>query len=1024
MSPQAIPQRRAGSKPFTVQQPPPPLRSKKIVRDIGSKAKGPATLKKKDGKSLGRKTLELITAAEAVSRTLQTLERNEGEAELKCLLDQRGARCEDQQSRQVHPVPVVDESQQTDDIPAPPPPVRQILSSIFQRDDAAGSLFRSSLRAPEQPKQTKHPASAKFQPRASSSPKKETRNDATDPIAVAPVLKNSYTETDIEPVPPNNHREEEIRKDTSVRSPSRTGAAQGTENIPPTHIVVHNSTPQQSAAEIQHHRVPQIPEHHSAAPVVVPSNTIGGLDGFRLLQYLERENQELRVRLQTEHDPQRADETARLRKQLDELTSENRGLRQENMTVTFLRRRVQQLENDNQHLLQKQKRSEEAQFRKDAAPQPCGRCVKLDAEVYNLQKESARHHTELKSLMDLNGYLREENKRLMDVENALRAEMLEAAKIGIQSELVRPKGEPSVVVLQSRNAILGRLETESNKIQTLYLNLALDRDREQLANADSDYISPDSNPKRTFDRLRRAIESLQDAVKSTPDLEVLSMCSELTHIVGLSSQALAASAQESSRVEERISQLRREGTKIKQATESTVETIREHYAQDIRKLQSDNNELEHKLEVISKELVGIKAAYSEERERRTRDNEGEKQLHKPRVSATVPPSLVLANHDTTMRFQKRIEELTVTNARLQSHQQHLEKLVARWKDESSALRKSLQQTQIAPESAEQEQIKLYQTITELTTKLGDQQLKTDQANELVNSLKAEIQECRKEVERARVATQYSESSVLGQAPTFLKDLERTLREKIQGLQQHPPASHKPQDFEKLVALLKENQNTSQQLSQLACMVDEHVVQLAALRTENADLKETIPKLRTKLKTQETAWLGKFKGLQDDLSGLKRQHDELESLLLDYEKQYQKVLALSSTSPILSELVHSQSLSSTAEQRDHPYPFSVHFSHLHDLQSSLRHQGTVLQQKVADLTSLAESRLAENRTLDARHESERQRIENLQRANENQLKRIDELQRELLITHDQKMCAESRLSKIVKGYKQLVAPIKV
>ncbi|KAJ3149279.1 hypothetical protein HDU86_007002 [Geranomyces michiganensis] len=975
------------------------------------------------GNNLRRKTLDLISAAERVSQTLQSLDRSE---KIDLAATQRKDPRNDDEGRVAKETnnpkaeqaarAVVDEAQQTDDIVLSSPSKRLILSSILHQDDNASSYFRASLRAPDTlPKKAAKPAKGPNQADSitertvepalkalaqhgdMATEESRIANEISNDAAHAVVDESQQTEDKCpQPAPPVRQILSSIfQKDDNagdffgsfVRAPdplpketSDAAAQQNTEppaglaDDSPIYIApsasIHKSHDTPPRLEHSHDylndtKITEGPPQTQLQPVLrsLPSPTAPSrqpesqIRDDRLVKFLERENNELRQQLLVEK-ASRPDDT-QLRKHVNYLTDENQELRKENQALAFLRRRVQQLEDDNRYL-QKQ----------HAGPKPapaCVRCSSFEVEIRTMQAETSRHHIELKAVMDQNAYMRSENSRLTENNDKLRTELVQNAKSQAVSEA-------------QRQIIYERIKDQKQLIESELLNLPL-----RSPPANTTLIEPSGGDLKGATLLKQMLSALSSihstaSFLQTPD--AISNCCELIHIIGVASRAVLKSEREVEQVDQRIAQLRYE-------TQVTVNEISEHYEQEMDILRSDNRELEKQLEAL----------WSQEKGRSVTG------LRTGDVSERVPPTVPdqtrspdhlltseMAQHGAILRYQKQAEDLAAANARLQSNQAHLESLVSKWKDENASLRRNLRSVSSHP-AHEHEHAKLVQQVQQLSTQLADQKLTIEKANELIASLRTEL-----EVARAAVA------------PDLIKELERSWNEKLQGLQLSLSSAGQAHE-------------ATQQLSQLTAMVEEHVAQLAAVRAENNDLQQTLVKLRARSKKQEETWSEKYKSVQEDLQALQVEHAQVTSYLQDYERQHQKITMLSTIAD-KSDIPKSQpAVSAPADLSNHPFCFDAQYLHLYDANVALRHQAAALQQKLSALATLAETRLQENRVLDARHETEHAQIEALQRATEQQMRRIEGLQKDLVIVQEGKQCAEIKLANIVKGYKQLVAPLR-
>ncbi|KAJ3033524.1 hypothetical protein HK097_004814, partial [Rhizophlyctis rosea] len=234
------------------------------------------------------------------------------------------------------------------------------------------------------------------------------------------------------------------------------------------------------------------------------------------------------------------------------------------------------------------------------------------------------------------------------------------------------------------------------------------------------------------------------------------------------------------------------------------------------------------------------------------------------------------------------------------------------------------------------------------------------------------------------------------------------------------------DVEAVLGLIRENQETGEQLGQLSALIEEHVAHSKVLKSENETLTTTLQKSEKKLKSREKDWSAKFTTLQKELEAVQEQQSTLDALLTAYESQYHGVAALSQVTEAPTRL-HSE------KDMDHPYPFATRFSHLHNLHTNTLHSLSLSQQKVAELQRTAEERLQKLETLEIAHQGKREECETSKREIEEFVRRCGELERRCREVEGraqglerrvgevegQKREVEGRLRKFVNGYRTLV-----
>ncbi|KAJ3023724.1 hypothetical protein HKX48_001614 [Thoreauomyces humboldtii] len=953
----------------------------------------------------GQKTQELITAAQAISRTLQTLDKatsheppHETVAEAT-QTDSRigGPRPESKQELGPKAIPAAGVHSGCAQ------PARNV-SSIFQMDDAAGDLFRSTLRTgelsttlPKSPVKITVPFSPRAVRHGSIASK---RGDGDGPLHHADLF---------EPIAELVSPLRKVRGDDFQR---------------------------------ESHLRPQSPAPNTDKDA-------------KLIAYLERDNAELRARLaEAQKRPESTADSAALMSELEAMKQENRRLREErdqqevcerpeaSATVGFLRRRVQTLEEQNKSL-------ERAASVQHVVSTPCTRCPTLETDVHRLQMQTTRNDVELRNLTEQNAFLKGENKRLRETEEELRRASVQAIFEAKTASVVAPDQARSPD--RGMTAIRGEVEEVLHLIErelgrTRKLIAELEDTRPPSTRDEENQDGMDAAP--ILKRIQRALGSLS-ADFSHPNMlhgtisNGLDAFRDMIGLAGTAASAYATSVSEARGIDVRIDRLRREGARIREMTERAVEAATKGHEDEVRELNAANEELVARVQIVQKELEEIKKTALEAERHKTHAEaaaaadgkatreptsqtpvsaavsfgQNVRELQRQGRLDAVDTAAILSHESPTAALNRRVDDLTSINFGLQSDIKHLEATLAHARAEVLQLRATRSSGQLDSTVAAEAEQRHATALHRLHRKFADQKLQTEKANAVIANLRGQVSDLKRALEKVETSTR---EESLGGGLGVIAELERTLREKIQSIsiagESGAKAGIESKGVDDLIGLLKENQDTAAQLAQLAAMVDEHVTQLSNLRATNADLNAKLTASRARLKTQETTWLSKFQSLQADLTGFQTQHESLEAVLQAYVVQYQSMLALDFPDPL-----HPQPAD---KDQDHPYPFLQAVKAAHASRESATARATTLQSRLTAASRELDDQRRENDEIVQRYGVAVSRIGDVEKMNETLREKVERLADEVRTVGEGRRKAEIRLAKIVVGYKTLVAPIKI
>ncbi|KAJ3184842.1 hypothetical protein HDU85_001521 [Gaertneriomyces sp. JEL0708] len=691
----------------------------------------------------------------------------------------------------------------------------------------------------------------------------------------------------------------------------------------------------------------------------------------------------------------------------------------------------------------------------------------MSAENNALQMRLSRHSVEMKSLLDQNDLLRRENKRLIDQDLSLKQRLME-----LQS---RHNGGEEYSTLH-----LGAVDEDRIKALVRQIDAEAERIRfkkYELASSGSvsfslTATSPQS-PLTHIDQILNALDTLRLSVLSvrlTSDRpKHLDMCADLLQVVSGSANAFLTSLTESAMLEEHVQRLRDSTAAIREEAERTVKEITAKFQEEVGDLEKENGALTADLETAQTGLEKIRSALDEEKERRQQELDATLNKHSRELQTLkdqhmdersewsrrtaaadaaleelrrqqeellkqltnekpTGPVVDDAGHLTAERtatallqgdmrgagYLREIGELKAENHRLQNQQDSLERSLAEYKTQAADLQEIIRHLREQPDESQISMVRYLRKIEKLEKTLEEEQMRGVKAAEIIETLKVELHDMQTELARHD-----GKNIIVEQTSNVLRELGRSLFEKINALKEadeRTSAALESHDFEALTGLLKENQDTAEQLTQLTSMVEGVLEHLNNLKDENSILKSNLAKVKEKLRQREATWLQKFQGLQGDLDDIQNKQHDMDVLLAEYESQYRELLALAATSAAFDNGASSLNPLPSA---DHPLPFLTHFTHLHNLHAADMHSMSILQQRAAEYTKLADERYAELQAMEARQANGREKVSCLERTRENLSQRLEDVQKEVSTLREQKKLLEGKMKRIVAGYKKMI-----
>ncbi|KAI9088164.1 hypothetical protein DFS34DRAFT_606105 [Phlyctochytrium arcticum] len=760
------------------------------------------------------------------------------------------------------------------------------------------------------------------------------------------------------------------------------------------------------------------------------------------LKQLENENWHLKARVQAQES---IDLTlvANLQKKLSALEEFNKrtatdeipnqhlpALHEQDPTISFLKRKIQLLEKENAKSMNTSSKEE-----KHRLNQANLRCRALESDNQDLQMRVSRHHIEIKSLLEQNEILKRENKRLIEQEIDLKGKLLhleEAKRVRPASEgVATPEHDtsgtrhltdsrsPSQSHQKLREDILRLINDESRRIRDQKYQVTLNR-------------SSATFPVRNLDALLEVLETLRVLVTSPNpgEAKLLSIGSQLVEAVGVTSHAYLSALDQALELDQRVMQIQEEGSKMRQETERTVKKITKVYERDMRGLRAENQALASQLEIMKEEVRGFEVAYLEEQDRcidevakaREIGLREHSELHdaihelnrKDRHQITTQSQeLLLQEQLKNAQSERIIAELTAQSDQIRSHRTHLEDTIEKWKRENTTLQESCEKSRTAMEASQLEVGQMSAVIKDLESRLEDEILRGKNKEQMLHVIEKELATTRQDVDMKAGEGEFVAENA-NRPGKCLQGIEKILATRLQEFtkvnsgQGLPSNSGGVAGFENLVSVLVEKQESGQELEQLHTMVEEHVQQLDTLRRENTQLRQRLMTQKDGLKTREECWVNKLKVIQSSLAELQAQHQTLESLLTDYEKQFQ----------YLNTLLHPTTSLATWSKSEHPLPFAQTFSDFYSDYLAVKEGACVLTQKLEATTTNVQTRTCQIETLTSRLESDRDRITSLERALEKELCKSKEVQERLRFVEQQKTELEGKMNRIMAGLKKL------
>nr|KAJ3420688.1 hypothetical protein HK105_005380 [Polyrhizophydium stewartii] len=695
------------------------------------------------------------------------------------------------------------------------------------------------------------------------------------------------------------------------------------------------------------------------------------------------------------------------------------------------------------------------------------KCDALQAQNHDLHMRHSRQALEMKSLSEQNEMLRSESKRMHQAEAGLKTQISE-----LKDALEKARGEPRAAndsvqaphspdpparhtLARESEMTASQQETRDNlvKLADSRLRWLSERRKEYMHSGTASRLSSGPSIFKQLDLLTASHQSLQRLVRTCGDApnvqSFLTACAEMLDVLSAVSSDVCASFDESIQIDHRIEHLRQESTQVRQETERTVGELTERYHAETAALRGENETLRQHAVALTTEIDQLRRANDEVRAsmgmvvaankemRSIIDDLQRRQIEIKTAIEPATPSLPAPKHPLVASLEEMqtnaasesatadaIKDLEAANKSLKSHIAYLEKTIAEWRSENELVRDALKHSEAKLRARDAEQGKLISRIGALENAVHDERLRTQKA---VDDAGGE-----------GLMTPDSQSS----EGASMANLERAFQTHIAAIKSAASPQHRAPAAEldallagltgdsagdafevgALLQLLRDNDNTSQQLAKFGQIVEDMIERANALAEENESLKERMAASKTKHRTRETAWLAKIKTLKQDYARSAADCQQLDQVLSDYDKQFSNMLVftegitwLSGTQPMLSH--------GAASSGGHPFPFASVFATVVNEYVAAVHQIDMLNHRMAELQQSVETKeaqlqaqLAATETLSLAGQQHKAEIHDLQTQAEAQARRMVELQRELKQCEDARRAGEAKLRKIVTAYK--------
>ncbi|KAL2915080.1 hypothetical protein HK105_205404 [Polyrhizophydium stewartii] len=626
-------------------------------------------------------------------------------------------------------------------------------------------------------------------------------------------------------------------------------------------------------------------------------------------------------------------------------------------------------------------------------------------------------------------------------------------------------------------------ETRDNlvKLADSRLRWLSERRKEYMHSGTASRLSSGPSIFKQLDLLTASHQSLQRLVRTCGDApnvqSFLTACAEMLDVLSAVSSDVCASFDESIQIDHRIEHLRQESTQVRQETERTVGELTERYHAETAALRGENETLRQHAVALTTEIDQLRRANDEVRasmgmvvaaNKEMRSIIDDLQRRQIEIKTAIEPHPLVAsleemqtNAASESATADAIKDLEAANKSLKSHIAYLEKTIAEWRSENELVRDALKHSEAKLRARDAEQGKLISRIGALENAVHDERLRTQKAVEYAKQLREgrhhghhhhhhQHQHHRHAhgapAQRAAASDAGGEGLMTPDSQSSegasMANLERAFQTHIAAIKSAASPQHRAPAAEldallagltgdsagdafevgALLQLLRDNDNTSQQLAKFGQIVEDMIERANALAEENESLKERMAASKTKHRTRETAWLAKIKTLKQDYARSAADCQQLDQVLSDYDKQFSNMLVftegitwLSGTQPMLSH--------GAASSGGHPFPFASVFATVVNEYVAAVHQIDMLNHRMAELQQSVETKeaqlqaqLAATETLSLAGQQHKAEIHDLQTQAEAQARRMVELQRELKQCEDARRAGEAKLRKIVTAYK--------
>ncbi|KAJ1550845.1 hypothetical protein HK096_004668, partial [Nowakowskiella sp. JEL0078] len=372
-------------------------------------------------------------------------------------------------------------------------------------------------------------------------------------------------------------------------------------------------------------------------------------------------------------------------------------------------------------------------------------------------------------------------------------------------------------------------------------------------------------------------------------------------------------------------------------------------------------------------------------------------------------------------YLEKIQKLTNENKEYKKHETHLEHQIQEWKQEYENLKKILDSTAntgIKDQDSLEQISNLKNHIVSLESDVEDERLAVRKAEEKIKFLVEDIQKLKAELEKKDM--EFEANSKSDTAMELINELEAGIRQKV-GMLKDPDTPFADlagvfrEGFTKRKATTKDcvdvrgleafmpflQDETSGHLTQLHSMIEETLSQSKACAQENAVLHQTIQTLTTRHKSRETSYLQKFKTLRTASEAIEREYMCSKATLLDYEKQFQSVLASLRAASPLSSLVTDDFI---VDQK-HPYPFLPLVAHIDANHRLAAEQLQTLKSRFQETATKLEEQSSKVATLVEQYTETSSRLHDAERNASDSLKHLEEANRRVVAAEQAKRSAE-------------------